>query len=172
MEPAWLSKTLAPMCQTPQCLIPEGHDNTTRTSNLKVMQISDTFNKECEGKTIPDHAVRCRGSYIFYTISSQMAVRLLASHISHPLPPGRFLVLISVTGWVHPMARVRLEWLGQLKNPITSKGIKPVTVWLVAWCCDQLHYCVPPTKNVMKWNIHTALNTLHYLYRHLKYLVQ
>jgi hypothetical protein len=49
-----------------------------------------------------------------------------------PPPPGRFLVLISVIGWVDPRVIVRLEGLGQLKNPITSLGMKSVTFWLVA----------------------------------------
>jgi hypothetical protein len=42
--------------------------------------------------------VRHRGSHIFKTISSQMAVRSSALLASRPLPPGRFLVLISVGG--------------------------------------------------------------------------
>jgi hypothetical protein len=39
-------------------------------------------------------------------------------------PTGRFLVLISVRGWVHPGAAVRLEALNELNNPMAS-GIKP-----------------------------------------------
>jgi hypothetical protein len=47
-------------------------------------------------------------------------------------PPGRFLVLISVTDCVDPRARVRLTGLGQLKNAMTSSGIEPATFRLVA----------------------------------------
>jgi hypothetical protein len=45
-------------------------------------------------------------------------------------PPGRFLVVISVRGWVDPRAIMRLKWLGKLKN-IMTLGIEPVTFWLV-----------------------------------------
>jgi hypothetical protein len=60
-----------------------------------------------------------------------MAVRLLALFTGHPLPLGRFLVLISVRGWVEPRAIVQLEGLGQLNNPVTSLGIEPAIFQLV-----------------------------------------
>jgi hypothetical protein len=63
-----------------------------------------------------------------------MDVRLLA------LPPGRFLLLISVRNWVHPRVIVPLEGLGQLKNPMTWSGIEPETFRLVAQCLNPLRY--------------------------------
>jgi hypothetical protein len=39
---------------------------------------------------------------------------------------------------------VRLERLGQLKNPVTSSGIEPATLRLVSYCLSQLRYRVPP----------------------------
>jgi hypothetical protein len=45
-----------------------------------------------------------------------MAVRLSALRAGQPLPPGRFLVLISVTGSVDPRTIVRLKELDKLKK--------------------------------------------------------
>jgi hypothetical protein len=42
-----------------------------------------------------------------------MAVKLSALYTGRPLPPGRFLVLISARDWVDPRAIVQLEELGQ-----------------------------------------------------------
>jgi hypothetical protein len=57
-------------------------------------------------------------------------------------PPGRFLLLISVRGWVNPRAIVWLEGLGKLKES-TSLGLEPATFRLVAYCLNQLRYHVP-----------------------------
>jgi hypothetical protein len=38
---------------------------------------------------------------------------------------------------------MRLEGLGQLKNPVTSSGFDPTTFLLVASCLNQLRYSVP-----------------------------
>jgi hypothetical protein len=64
------------------------------------------------------------GSHIFPTIGSQMAARLSPLLAGRFLPPGRFLVLISVRGWVDSRAIVRLEGLGTLKI-YTSSGTRP-----------------------------------------------
>jgi hypothetical protein len=61
-----------------------------------------------------------------------MAVRLSALGAAAPLPPGRFLVLISVRGRVDPRDIAQLEGLEQLKNTMTSSGPDPATFRLVA----------------------------------------
>jgi hypothetical protein len=57
-------------------------------------------------------------------------------------PPGRFLVIITVRGWVNPKSIVRTKGLGQLKKS-TSSGLDPATFRLVAQCLNQLRYRVP-----------------------------
>jgi hypothetical protein len=61
----------------------------------------------------------------------------------NPLPPGRYLVLVSVRRWVDPRAIVQLVELGQLKNLVTSSEIEPATFWPVALCVNELRYRVP-----------------------------
>jgi hypothetical protein len=51
------------------------------------------------------------------------------------LPLGRFLVLISISGWVDPRAIVWLEGFDQLKNPVKSR-IEPVIFQFVAQCLN------------------------------------
>jgi hypothetical protein len=75
--------------------------------------------------------LRHQGPHILQMVGSQMVVRLSALHAGRPLTPGRFLVRISVRGWVDPRALVTLQGLGQLKNPMTS-GIEPMTLQFVA----------------------------------------
>jgi hypothetical protein len=72
-----------------------------------------------------------------------MAVRLSALRTGCPLTPGKFLVLISVRGWVDLRAKVRLEGVDQLKNAMTLSGNEPATFRLVAQCANQLRYRVP-----------------------------
>jgi hypothetical protein len=50
--------------------------------------------------------VRRRGSHIFYTIESQMAMRLSDLRTGRPLSPSISLVLISIRGSVYTQGRI------------------------------------------------------------------
>jgi hypothetical protein len=62
----------------------------------------------------------------FYIQSgSQMAWRLSGLCIGRPLPPGRFLVLIYVRGWVDSRAIVRLDLIGFRTRDLPACSIVP-----------------------------------------------
>jgi hypothetical protein len=69
-----------------------------------------------------------------------MAVRLSALRAGRPLPPRK----IPGTHFLLESATVRLEELGQMKNPMTSSGTEPVTFRLAALCLNQLRHRVTP----------------------------
>jgi hypothetical protein len=69
-----------------------------------------------------------------------MAVSLSILRAGPPLPPGKFLVLISVRGSVDPRAIVGLEGLGKLKKKSTSTEREPATFRLVVLCVPRYLY--------------------------------
>jgi hypothetical protein len=68
--------------------------------------------------------VRRRCYHTFYTTGSDMDVRLLALRTGRPSIHGGFLVLIFLRWWANLRAIVRMEGLGDLKNPVTSMEIE------------------------------------------------
>jgi hypothetical protein len=81
-------------------------------------------------------------------------VRLPALRAGRPLPPGGFLVLISVRGSVDPRAVVRL--VGKLKN-VTSSGLEPATFRLVNNTNNKTNIMAPLSCAVER--IYRELNT-------------
>jgi hypothetical protein len=84
-----------------------------------------------------------------------MAVRS-ALCAGHSLPPGTFLVLISVRDWIEPRAIVRLEGLGEIKNPIISSGIEPATFRLQECSNIYTHRHEAFKSHMYKWGLLVA----------------
>jgi hypothetical protein len=73
-------------------------------------------------------------------------VNLSALKASRPLHHKRLLILIYVRALFDLRAIVLLDDVGQLKNPVTSSGIEPITFWLVAKYRNYLRYHVVQVK--------------------------
>jgi hypothetical protein len=70
-------------------------------------------------------------------------VRLSALNTGRLYLQEIFLALISVRGLVDPRAMVLPEGLCQRKIPVTSMGIEPATIRLVAHCFNRQRHRVP-----------------------------
>jgi hypothetical protein len=80
-----------------------------------------------------------------------MAVRLSALRAGRYLPPGRFLVLISVRNWVDPRDIVRLEGLGQMEKSNDLIGNRPRDLLACSTVSQPRHVIVPTCEISRTW---------------------
>jgi hypothetical protein len=80
-----------------------------------------------------------------------------------PFTLRKNLVLISAKGSVDTRPIVRMEGLGQLKNPSNPSGIEPATFRFVAYCLNQLLYRPFSVPNNNHFNVAVSFNVVFVL---------
>jgi hypothetical protein len=125
IEEACFTKTFVAAPQTTRCHIPESSRvDSHRTENSKSTGVITVIKlREKTGEAYP-----CNKPWRPVGFRDVEA----PTYFRQSAPPGRFLALISVRGWVDPGSIVLLEGLGQLKTRMTSSGIETVNFQLVA----------------------------------------
>jgi hypothetical protein len=108
------------------------HNFWVNYCNMYKKQLKLPLQQAMEANTIEWHWA----SHIFYTISSQILVRMSPLCTNHDLAPKRGSI-----------AR-----LGQLKAAMTSSGIEPMTFFPVTYHLNHLHHCMPHCNMYMKNN--------------------
>jgi hypothetical protein len=125
--------------------------------------ISLEYGVKNKGKSMPLQALggsRRLRLQEFLDIRHLKVVRLSALGTGCFFPHERFLVLISVRGWVDPWVIVRPQGLSYWKLPVTPSGIEPATFQLLAQCLNHL------------WQYgDTASNYYYYYYYYYYYTV-
>ena len=96
--------------------------------------------------TVAHRVVRRQGSHIFYKAGSRMAMGFWRYVPAALCAQGDSWWSFLLEAVLDPRAVMRLEGLGQLRDPVTSPGIETARFWLVTWYLGPLRYHVPPYK--------------------------
>jgi hypothetical protein len=143
------------------------HLKCVNTSNSSFWSTGKRWSYHCN----KPWRLRCYLIFLYNRLTDGGDVFVLYSRQSFP-PLGRFLILLSVRGGVDHRATVWLEWIVQLKIPITLSGSESVTFCLLVKRLIQLRYSLfPGFQHNASTNYATAcplaFSTVHHL-KHLK----
>jgi hypothetical protein len=80
-----------------------------------------------------------------------MAVRISILRADRSLLPWRFLVFISIRGWVEHSEEVWLEGLDELKNPMSSSRLAPATLQPLNSSWTRHPWCMVIVSFTIQW---------------------